>query len=113
MNLPDNGNLAEVSEEDYPEQLTILSDIPECDVTPVPEEEGEEEIEELEKQANTDDLLRRSERERQPPRRLDYTELGTPLVTVVKSFLQGLTTVWDDVISESGMSKNSLFGSLR
>ncbi|KAJ8015290.1 hypothetical protein DPEC_G00024590 [Dallia pectoralis] len=107
MNLPDNGNLAEVSEEDYPEQLTILSDIPECDVTPVPEEEGEEEIEELEKQANTDDLLRRSERERQPPRRLDYTELGTPLVTVVKSFLQGLTTVWDDVISESGMSKNS------
>ncbi|KAJ7995749.1 hypothetical protein DPEC_G00247820 [Dallia pectoralis] len=107
MNLPDNGNLAEVSEEDYPEQLTILSDIPECDVTPVPEEEGEEEIEELEKQANTDDLLRRSERERQPPRRLDYTELETPLVTVVKSFLQGLTTVWDDVISESGMSKNS------
>ncbi|KAJ7998720.1 hypothetical protein DPEC_G00207810 [Dallia pectoralis] len=107
MNLPDNGNLAEASEEDYPEQLTILSDIPECDVTPVPEEEGEEEIEELEKQANTDDLLRRSERERQPPRRLDYTELGTPLVTVVKSFLQGLTTVWDDVISESGMSKNS------
>ncbi|KAG1946284.1 interleukin-1 receptor accessory protein-like 1-A [Pimephales promelas] len=107
MNLPENGDLAEGSEEDCTEQLPILSDIPECDETPVAEKKGEEEIKELEEQANADDLIRRSERNRRPPRRLDYTELGTPLVTVVKSFFQGLTTVWDDIMSESDASKHS------
>ncbi|KAL6467784.1 hypothetical protein MHYP_G00234610 [Metynnis hypsauchen] len=47
---------------------------------------------------DTDDSVRRSERNRQPPRRLDYTELGNPLLTAVKSFFQGLSTAWADVI---------------
>lgn len=41
---------------------------------------------------DTAQLIRRSERVRQPPRRLDYPELGHPIVTVVKSFFQGLST---------------------
>ncbi|XP_077385347.1 uncharacterized protein LOC144023586 [Festucalex cinctus] len=49
----------------------------------------------------TSDSTRRSERNRQPPKRLDYTELGKPIVSVVKSFLQGLTTAWADVIREN------------
>ncbi|KAG7244548.1 hypothetical protein INR49_029567, partial [Caranx melampygus] len=53
----------------------------ECDKANIPEN-VEEEIEETEEQADTDDLIRRSERSRQPPRRLGYTELGKPLVTV-------------------------------
>ncbi|GAA6084702.1 uncharacterized protein LOC120438628, partial [Tachysurus ichikawai] len=64
----------------------------------------EEEIKETEEQADTDDLVRRSMRNRQPPRQLDYTEMGTPLVTMVKSFFQGLTTVWNDLIKESDAS---------
>ncbi len=88
--LPDNDN------------LPVLSDLPECDKANVPGNEGQEEItEETEEQVDTDNPIRRSERNRQPPRRLDYTELGTPLVTVVKSLFQGLTTVWNDVVNES------------
>lgn len=103
-NSPGNDDLVKGSDEDYPEQLPVLSDMPECDETNVLENEGEEEIKETEGQADTDDLIRRSERNRQPPRRLDYTELGTPLVTVVKSLFQGLTTVWNDIMSESDAS---------
>ncbi|KAF4097842.1 hypothetical protein G5714_021850 [Onychostoma macrolepis] len=106
-NLPDSDDLVEGSDEDCPEQLPVPSDMPECDETNVYENEGEEEIKETEEQAHTDDLVRRSERNRQPPRRLDYTELGTPLVTVVKSLFQGLTTVWNDIISESDASTHS------
>lgn len=105
-NLSDSGNLVKGSDEDCPEQLPVPSNMPECDETNVLENEGEEEIE-TEEQADTDDLVRRSVRNRQPPRRLDYTELGTPLVTVVKSFFQGLTTVWNDIISESDASAHS------
>ena len=101
---PGNDDLVNGSDEDYPEQLPVLSDMPECDETNVLENEGEEEIKETEEQADTDDLIRRSERNRQPPRRLDYTELETPLVTVVKSLFQGLTTVWNNIMSESDAS---------
>ncbi|TRY53761.1 hypothetical protein DNTS_002130 [Danionella cerebrum] len=38
----------------------------------------------------TGEPLRRSERTREPPKRLDYTELGTPLITAVKR--QGAST---------------------
>lgn len=48
----------------------------------------------------THDPLRRSERNRQPPQRLDYTELGSSLITAVKIFFQGLSTSLEDVISE-------------
>ncbi|KAF7705059.1 hypothetical protein HF521_020345 [Silurus meridionalis] len=103
-NLSDNGNLVKGLDEDCPEQLPVPSDMPECDETNVLENEGEEEINETEEQADTSNLVRRSMRNNQPPRRLDYTELGTPLVTVVKSFFQGLTTVWNDLISENDAS---------
>ena len=53
-----------------------------------------------EEKTDTNDSVRRSERNRQPPRRLDYTELGNPLITAVKSFFQGLSTAWAEVISE-------------
>ena len=36
--------------------------------------------------------LRRSSRHREQPRMLTYTELGNPLVTIVKSLFQGLST---------------------
>ncbi|GLD56429.1 uncharacterized protein AKAME5_000877800 [Lates japonicus] len=78
--------------------------MPECDVTNVLENEGEEEIKGMEERADTDDVMRRPERNRQPPRRLDYAELGNPVVTAVKSLFQGLTTAWNDIISESEAS---------
>lgn len=49
---------------------------------------------------DTNNSVRRSERNRQPPKQLDYTELGNPLITAVKSFFQGLSTAWAEVISE-------------
>ena len=105
-NLPDNDDLVKDLDEDRPEQLPVLSDMPGCDETSVLENEGEEEIKETEEQAAVNPI-RRSERNRQPPRRLDYTELGTPFVKVVKSLLQGLTTVWNDIISESDAPAHS------
>lgn len=53
-----------------------------------------------EENIDTNDSVRRSERNRQLPRRLDYTELGNPLITAVKSFFQGLSTAWEDVIRD-------------
>lgn len=64
------------------------------------EMDGTESREESERMAVTDAPVRKSERERQPPRRLDYPELRNPLVTVVKSFLHGLTTVLSNVLNE-------------
>lgn len=49
---------------------------------------------------DTDNSVRRSERNRQLPQQFDYTELGSPLITAVKSFRQGLSTAWADVISD-------------
>ncbi|CAL9706791.1 unnamed protein product [Knipowitschia caucasica] len=46
--------------------------------------------------------IRQSERVRQPPKRLEYPNLGNPLVTVVKSLFQGLSTAF----SESLISKD-------
>ncbi|XP_070409443.1 uncharacterized protein [Nothobranchius furzeri] len=62
-----------------------------------PKTEGQEENGEVEERADTDTHVRRSERGRQPPMRLNYTELGNPIVTVVKSFFQGLTNAWNDM----------------
>ena len=67
------------------------------------EEEDRTVLTNTEESADTNNPARRSERNRQPPRRLEYTELGNPLITVVKSFFQGLSTVWDDVIREEAV----------
>ncbi|CAI5672770.1 unnamed protein product [Oreochromis niloticus] len=66
-----------------------------------PEERMEEAVQmDTEETTQTNDSVRRSERNRRPPRRLDYTELGNPLITAAKSFLQGLSSAWGDVISD-------------
>lgn len=44
--------------------------------------------------------VRGSERNRQPSQRLDYAELGNPLITAVKSFFQGLSAAWAEVIND-------------
>lgn len=49
---------------------------------------------------DTNDSVRRSERNLRPPRQLDYTELGNPLITAAKSFVQGLSLAWAEVISD-------------
>ncbi|XP_030578825.1 uncharacterized protein LOC115775429 [Archocentrus centrarchus] len=49
------------------------------------------------KETDMNDFVRRSERDRQPPKRLDYPELGNPLITAVKSFFQGLSKAWEDI----------------
>ncbi|XP_059202377.1 uncharacterized protein LOC131981887 [Centropristis striata] len=43
--------------------------------------------------------VRRSERTRQPMKRLDYPQLGNPLVTVVKSLFQGLSEAFIDSLN--------------
>lgn len=56
--------------------------------------------EETERETGMDTSVRRSDRTRHPPKRLDYAELGNPFVTVVKSFFHGLTTALADALSE-------------
>ncbi|KAL4008013.1 hypothetical protein ACER0C_001865 [Sarotherodon galilaeus] len=66
-----------------------------------PEERMEEAVQmDTGETTHTNDSVRRSERNRRPPQRLDYTELGNPLITAAKSFLQGLSSAWGDVISD-------------
>lgn len=101
-NRPDNDSLMNnILDDDCSEQLSVLSNMPQCEETNAPENDREESTEETEEQTGTGDSIRRSERSRQPPKRLDYAELGKPLVTVVQSFFQGLNSVWTDIISES------------
>lgn len=98
------------------EQLPVLSDMSESEEetdgtgNAEPEEEGMEKLDETdtttekdtEEHPSADTSVKRSERSRQPPKRLEYAELGNPLVTVVKSFLHGLNTVFSDALSEVG-----------
>lgn len=61
--------------------------------------DGKNETMDTEENTATIDPVRRSGRIRQPPRRLHYTELGSPLITAVISFFQGLSTAWAEDIS--------------
>ena len=47
--------------------------------------------------------IRRSERTRQPAKRLDYPLLGNPLVTVVKSLFHGLSEAFIDSLNNNDM----------
>lgn len=109
--LPDNVN------DTQDEQLPVLSDIPESkeeiegtgsgksEAKRTDESDDMEmESKETERQTGMDTSVRRSERTRQLPKRLDYAELGKPLVTVVKSFFHGLTTALADALSEEESS---------
>ncbi|XP_041864913.1 uncharacterized protein LOC121654728 [Melanotaenia boesemani] len=70
------------------------------------EDEGNHSIDSPDEMDNNDPIttqpVRRSERIRQPPKRLEYPDLGNPLVTVVKSLFQGLSIAF----SESLATKN-------
>lgn len=65
-------------------------------------------------QSNDSDLsqsIRRSERLRQPPKRLDYSQLGSPLVTVVRSLFQGLSEAFiDSLNNDNNWSQSQAFG---
>lgn len=67
-----------------------------------PEEQHDETTEttSIHENTNPDEPLRRSERNRQPPQRLDYAELGNPLAKAMRSFFQGLSIAWSEVINE-------------
>ena len=96
------------------EQLPVLPDISESEEETdetgnvKPEKEGMDKLDETEtateqeteEHTGADTSVRRSERSRQPSKRLEYAELGNPLVTVVKSFLHGLTTAIANALSE-------------
>ena len=68
-----------------------------------PVEEEKEDMEE-ERDENPVIPVRRSERSHQPPTKLTYPELGKPLVTVVKSFLQGLSLAFIESLEKSDCS---------
>lgn len=45
--------------------------------------------------------VRQSTRIRHPPKRLDYPDLGNPLVTVVKSLFQGLIIAFSESLNST------------
>lgn len=73
-----------------------------------PQEKGTDESNEMEMeneerteiQTRTDTPVRRSDRTRQPPKRLDYVEFWKPLITAVKSLFHGLTIALADALNE-------------
>lgn len=59
---------------------------------------------------SSDSNVRRSTRDRERPGRLQYARLGSPLVSVVQSLLQGLSTALTDVLLEAEQTNlNSSF----
>lgn len=102
-NLSENVNDESVKERDLP--VTEYSNVHE-EQLPLPldmsgsDDDGEDVIfdrdtvntEGIRDQISTSIPIRRSGRNRQPSKRLDYPELGNPIVTVVKSLFQGLAT---------------------
>ncbi|KAL7380019.1 hypothetical protein ABVT39_010076 [Epinephelus coioides] len=111
-NLPDDNVIQPCDVHD--EQLPVLPDVSRSEEEIYGAGSGESEgkrkdeldqmetesEEETERETGMDTSVRRSERTRQPPKRLDYAELGNPFVTVVKSFFHGLTTALADALSE-------------
>lgn len=57
--------------------------------------------------------VRRSTRNRERPERLQYSRLGSPLVSIVQSLFQGLSTALTDVLLEAEQTNlNSSFNLL-
>ncbi|KAL0187224.1 hypothetical protein M9458_018894, partial [Cirrhinus mrigala] len=54
-----------------------------------------------------EDVPRRSQRHREPPKRLQYPKLGNPLSLVVQSLFQGLSTAFTISLEESDTFKNT------
>lgn len=51
--------------------------------------------------------LRHSSRQRQPPSRLQYSELGKPLISVVQTLFQGLSNAYSEILSRAPAAENS------
>lgn len=51
--------------------------------------------------------VRRSTRTKDQPKRLTYTELGSPLLAMMQSFLLGLSTVVDTALNENSVGSTS------
>lgn len=75
-----------------------------CDKPPdVPDDAGENETIGTSETHEHEQVssVRRSTRTRDQPNRLQYAELGSPLLAMMQSFFRGLTTVVDTALSES------------
>ena len=57
--------------------------------------------------------VRRSTRNRERPERLQYSHLGSPLISIVQSLFQGLTTALTDALLEVEDSRTNLNSSFR
>uniref|UniRef100_A0A8P4K456 Gypsy retrotransposon integrase-like protein 1 n=1 Tax=Dicentrarchus labrax TaxID=13489 RepID=A0A8P4K456_DICLA len=91
----------------------------------VPAEKGERELENASAVTNdavpgedaaTDgqgSTVRRSMRNRERPERLQYSYLGSPLVSIVQSLFQGLSSAFTDVLLEAENSKTHLSSPFR
>ena len=51
--------------------------------------------------------VRRSNRSRQAPKRFQYSQMGNPLINVVQSLFQSLSTAYADALSDRGVSNCS------
>lgn len=64
-------------------------------VTPIVIDKSTDEV------AVPDSPLRRSSRQRQPPRRLEYSALGNPLISLVQTFIHGLADAYGEAFRTS------------
>lgn len=108
QNLPEkeNQDLPEMEAHNLPGDLPDTSSEPveESPMEPKAKDHTEEEIPNLEKtegQTETDTHVRRSLKQCEPTRRFHYPELGNPLVSVVTSLFQGLSTALTNSLNDS------------
>ena len=55
-------------------------------------------------EGETQTTVRRSLRQREPPKRLTYPQIGNPLVTIVQTLLQSLSTAITNSLVESSLT---------
>lgn len=124
VNLPGeetrNFSGAETQDPSEMEVHNPLGDLPEVPpeaidgnpTEPKAKDDANDEIPTVEKtnvQTETDATVRRLIRQREPPRRFHYPELGNPLVSVVASMFQGLTTALINSLNIPSTSQASLY----
>jgi len=86
---------------------------PQCDKSPdVPNDTGDDQTagtctSETHKREQVSSV-RRSTRTKDQPNRLTYTELGSPLLAMMQSFLRGLSTVVDTALGDNSVGFSSL-----
>lgn len=110
--LPDNKHSADEYLDIQDDQLPLSLDLSENNEdkdsagSGESEEERKDETAEIEtpSKEETDIPVRRSERNHQPPGKLTYPELGNPLVTFVKSFLQNLSSAFIESLKDNDCS---------